>query len=243
MNFIAERRLPRLIVFIIVFAMLLFCNVSFSVEQQSCKILDHDLAQGVYSGGCKDGLAHGYGTVSGMSSYRGDFYAGKKHGKGDKTMPNGDRYVGDFRDDYRHGKGVYIWGSKTPWAGDRYEGEYQRDLRHGLGAYKWSNGDRYEGLWKDDLRLGLSVMEKRRAEAAAAAEKGVKVGAKLCADEKWDLLIRQRLLGKIESIIGDAVRVRILEVEGGYFKYQGKILTAGDEFVDEALHWQACEQN
>ena len=243
MNFIAECRQPHHFVSKAMFLVLLFCSVSAGGEQQPCKILDPDLAQGVYSGGCKDGLAHGYGTVNGISRYRGDFYAGKKHGKGDKTMPNGDRYVGDFRDDYRHGKGVYIWGNKTPWAGDRYEGEYQHDLRHGLGTYKWSNGDRYEGLWKDDLRLGLSVMEKRRAEAAASAEKGVKVGAKLCADEKWDLLIRQRILGKIESIIGDAVRVRILEVEGGYFRYQGKMLTAGDEFVDEALHWRACEND
>jgi hypothetical protein len=37
-------------------------------SQQSCKILDPDLAQGTYRGGCKDGLADGYGEVSGISS-------------------------------------------------------------------------------------------------------------------------------------------------------------------------------
>ncbi|MDO8262566.1 MAG: hypothetical protein Q7T21_05005 [Gallionella sp.] len=142
--------------------------------QQSCRVFDPDLAQGVYSGSCKDGLAEGYGEVSGAGSYRGDFLAGKKHGKGIKVMPNGDRYAGDFSDDYRHGQGVYVWGDKTPWAGDRYQGEYRRDLRHGWGVFQWGSGDRYEGKWRDDLRMGLSVMELRRAQAAEAAAKADK---------------------------------------------------------------------
>ena len=90
--------------------------------QQSCKIFDPDLAPGVYSGSCKDGFADGYGEVSGAGSYRGDFRTGKKHGKGIKVMPNGDRYAGDFSDDYRHGQRVYVWGDKTRSAGARYQG-------------------------------------------------------------------------------------------------------------------------
>lgn len=210
--------------------------------QQSCKVLDPDLAQGIYSGVCKNGLAEGYGKVSGVSSYSGDFHAGKKHGKGIKVMPNGDRYEGDFSDDYRHGKGVYVWGKNSPWAGDRYEGEYQRDLRHGKGVYFWSVGDRYEGQWKDDLRLGLSVMELRRAQAAEAAAKAVKVGAQLCAEEKWDAINYQRIRGKIENVTGETVKVRIIEVEGGYVNYQNKTLSVGDVFADEAAHWQVCGQ-
>src|SRR3989338_8920210 len=120
---------------------------------QNCKVLDPDLAQGVYSGG---------------------FRAGMKHGKGIKKMPNGDRYAGWFSDDYRHGKGVYVCGEKTQWAGDSYGGEYQRDLRHGWGLYRRSNGDRYEGSWQDDLRMGMSVMELRRAQAAEAAAQAAK---------------------------------------------------------------------
>jgi hypothetical protein len=148
--------------------------VLFGGTQQSCKVLDPDLAQGVFSGSCKDGLADGYGEVSGAGSYRGDFLAGKKHGKGIKMMPNGDRYAGEFSDDFRHGKGVYVWGEKTPWAGDSYEGEYLRDLRHGWGVFQWGSGDRYEGQWQDDSRMWISVMEVRRAQAAEAAAKAGK---------------------------------------------------------------------
>lgn len=210
---------------------------------QPCRIIDPELAKGIYTGGCKNGLAEGYGKVSGPSSYSGDFHAGKKHGKGVKVMPNGDRYEGDFSDGYRHGKGVYVWGDRTPWAGDRYEGDYRRDLRDGHGVYQWSNGDRYDGSWKDDLRLGLSVMELRRAQAAEAAAKVVKPGALLCAEEKWDSVNLQLVRGRVESATGKSVNARIIEVEGGFINYRGKTLSVGDILVDEAAHWQICGQN
>jgi len=215
-------------------------------SQQSCNILDPDLAKGIYRGGCKDGLADGYGEVSGISSYRGDFLAGKKHGKGIKVMPNGDRYEGDFSNDYRNGHGIYVWGDKTQWAGDRYEGEYQRDLRHGWGVYQWNSGDRYEGAWKNDLRMGPSVMELRRAQAAEAAEKSakaLKAGATVCAEEKWDGSNSQLVRGKVESVADKMVQVRIVEVEGGMASYKGATLTAGNLLMDEAAHWRVCRQN
>src|SRR3989338_9918171 len=95
---------PWIMTRILAFAVALLSGCALSGgAQQSCKIFDPDLAQGVYSGSCKGGLADGYGEVTGAGSYRGDFRAGKKHGKGIKVMPNGDRYAGDFSDDYRHG--------------------------------------------------------------------------------------------------------------------------------------------
>ena len=210
--------------------------------QQSCRVLDPDLAQGVYRGGCKDGLAEGYGEVRGAGSYRGDFKAGKKHGKGIKVMPNGDRYAGEFVDGYREGKGVYVWGEKTPWAGDRYEGEYRRDLRHGWGVFQWSNGDRYEGPWQDDLRMGASVMELRRAQAGEAAAKAMKVGALVCADAQLGLVNRQHISGRVEQISGEMVQVRIVAVEGDVASYLGKAVKAGDVISDKATHWQLCGQ-
>lgn len=215
------------------------CSV-FGGSQQSCKILDPDLAQDTYRGGCKDGWADGYGEVGGAGSYRGDFLAGKKHGKGIKVMPNGDRYSGNFSDDYRHGKGVYVWGASTPWVGDRYEGEYQRDLRHGWGIFQWGSGDRYEGPWQNDLRMGLSVMELRRAQAAEAAAKSVKVAGQVCTEVQLGLVNRRRIRGKVESGTGETVQVRIIEVEGGTASYQGNAVKAGDVLTDAAAHWQLC---
>jgi hypothetical protein len=221
------------------------CSV-FGGSQQSCKILDPDLSQGIFHGSCKNGLADGYGEVNGISSYHGNFLAGMKHGKGIKLMPNGDHYEGDFREDYRDGHGVYVWGDKTKWAGDRYEGEYRRDLRHGWGVFQWGNGDRYEGAWLNDLRMGPSVMELRRVQAAEVAAKAanlLKPGATICAEKKWDSVNLQLIRGKIESVTGGTVRVRIIELEGGFVSYQGKRLTVGDVLADEAVHWQACGQN
>lgn len=240
---------------ILLLVVLLFSGCSmFGSSPQSCKILDPDLALGAYHGGCKDGLADGYGEVvlsaksgldekiDGASIYRGDFLAGKKHGKGIKAMPNGDRYTGDFRDDYRDGHGIYVWGLNTPWAGDRYEGEYRRDLRHGWGVFQWGSGDRYEGPWENDLRMGLSVMELRRAQAAEAVVRSVKAGAMVCAAQMWDKANTQRIRGTVESVTNKMVQVRIVEVEGGMASYQGATLTTGSLLVDEVSHWQLCGQ-
>lgn len=218
------------------------CAMTGSVSQ-SCKVIDPDLAQGAYRGGCTDGLADGYGEVSGAGSYRGDFQAGKKHGKGIKVMPNGDRYAGEFFDDYRHGRGIYMWGDKTPWAGDRYEGEYLWDKRHGWGVFQWGSGDRYEGPWQNDLRMGPSVMELRRAQAAEASARSVTAGALVCIEAQLGLVNRQRISGRVEQISGEAVQIRIIAVEGGVASYRGKAVRAGDVLSDKAASWQLCGQN
>lgn len=196
--------------------------------QSPCKVFDPDLMRGAYTGGCKGGLAEGYGEVRGEGSYRGDFRAGMKHGKGIKTMPNGDRYAGSFIDGYRHGKGVYIWSASGPWAGDRYEGEYLRDKRHGWGVFQWGGGDRYEGPWQDDLRMGASVMELRRAQAVEAAGRSAKVGMLVCSEVQVGLANRQRMSGRVERVDGAVVQVRIIAVEDGVASYHGAMVKVGD---------------
>lgn len=207
--------------------------------QQTCTVRDPDLVTGVYSGGCKDGLADGYGEVSGAGNYRGDFRAGKKHGKGIKVMPNGDRYAGDFDEDYRHGKGVYVWGPDTPWAGDRYEGDYRRDLRHGWGIFQWGNGDRYEGQWRDDLRLGLSVMEVRRAAWAGANGKVAK-GMQVCTTVRLGLNHYQQIQGAVEDVIGNRAAIRITGMEGTRASLQGRMVRVGDLVEGESAGWKSC---
>lgn len=214
---------------------------SIMMPQESCRVLDADLARGAYRGGCKNGLADGYGEVSGESTYRGDFRAGKKQGKGIKVMPNGDRYAGEFSDDFRHGQGSYIWGERTPWAGDRYEGEYQYDKRHGRGVYLWGSGDRYEGLWENDLRMGLSVMETRRAQRSSV-KKELASGVAVCTEIPLGLNRHQRIRGLVESIMEKNIIIRITGMDGTRASYRGQVIRVGDAVEDDSTNWQSCSE-
>ena len=84
-------------------------------ERAKCKVLDVDTSK-TYSGGCKNGLAHGKGVAKGRDFYRGSFVNGNNHGYG-----------------------VYEWGPKSDWARDRYEGEWNNGERTGYGEYSSNN--------------------------------------------------------------------------------------------------------
>ncbi len=210
---------------------------------QNCKVLDPDLAVGEYHGACQNGLAEGYAEVTGTSTYRGDFVAGKKHGKGIKVMANGDRYVGEFLDDYRHGKGTYIWGDSTPWAGDRYEGEYDHDKRQGWGIFQWGSGDRYEGLWQNDLRMGWSVMESRRKQVAIQQPKDLTQGMVLCAELPLGLNASQQLRAKVERVDEAKLYLEVVAMDGTRASYQGRVIKLGEHIDGTAEQWHICGLN
>src|SRR6266540_6958480 len=98
----------------------LLLGVCAAARAQDCAVLDAEL-QGSYAGPCLNGLAEGAGEARGTAEYRGAFKAGRKHGKGVKSWPNGDRYEGEYAEDRMEGGGVYSWGAGR-WAGERYEG-------------------------------------------------------------------------------------------------------------------------
>lgn len=126
----------------------LFLIAALPVFAQDCKVLDPEL-QASYTGPCVNWLAEGEGSARGSAEYQGGFRAGRKHGQGVKSWPNGDRYEGAFVEDRKEGEGRYLWG-RGPWAGESYAGPYLNDQRHGTGAYRWATGDVYRGPWVED---------------------------------------------------------------------------------------------
>jgi hypothetical protein len=175
---------------------------------QECRVLDPEL-QGAYAGGCANGLAEGTGYARGSAEYRGGFRAGRKHGRGTKTWPNGDRYECGFVDDRKEGAGVYVFG-RGPWAGERYEGEFANDRRHGHGVYRWASGDVYAGPWEADRAVGAPTpMMLARAQFEREARAALAQGQKVCREMPVGIGGREWLRGTVAGVSDDRIAVRI----------------------------------
>ena len=182
--------------------------LALNAHAQSCKVLDPEL-QGTYSGACVNGLAEGYGYATGTAQYQGEFKAGKKHGKGVKSWPNGDRYEGEFVDDRKEGVGKYSWG-RGPWEGQSYEGAYRNDRRNGFGTYRFETGDVYSGPWDNDVRAGPPTeMMLARGKFEEEARAAMKEGQKVCRDMPIGLAERDWVRGVIVETAPARIAVRI----------------------------------
>ncbi len=204
-----------------------------------CRVADPEL-QGFYQGGCKNGLAHGYGYARGTAEYEGEFRKGLKDGKGVKTWAWGDRYEGGFLDDRRHGKGMYVWGAGSPWAGERFVGEYSADKRQGMGTYYWPNGDRFEGVWKEDRRYGHTAMEQRREAAAKARSAAMQAGTQVCSWGQTGIAYKVLRVGQVETFEGNALQVRLVRLEGVPQAISGSNLQPGMLLDTPASDWTPC---
>ena len=225
------------VAFILTFAFMPF--TSHSAWGAECRVVDPEL-QGQYEGGCRNGLASGYGIAKGSAEYQGEFRKGLKHGKGVKTWPWGDRYEGGFVDDRRQGKGMYTWGAASPWAGERYVGDYVADQREGFGTYYWPNGDRFEGVWKEDRRYGYSAMEQRRQVAAAARKDVMAPGTQVCSWGQTGIAYKILRVGTIETVEGNALQVRLVRMEGVPEAVSGSNLQPGMLLNAVASDWVPC---
>lgn len=87
--------------------MLLFALlIALSGQAQSeCKVLLPSL-DSVYTGKCKNGLAHGAGEAWGRFHYKGKFVNGYPEGEGRADFPDGTVYEGMWKKGLRHGKGT-----------------------------------------------------------------------------------------------------------------------------------------
>ena len=210
--------------------------------QAGCAVLDPEL-QGSYTGGCAGGKAEGQGTAKGSASYTGEFHEGKKHGRGAKTWPWGDRYEGGFADDAKHGWGTYTWGARTLFAGDRYEGGFAKDKRNGFGVYVWASGDSYAGPWKDDALAGRAtpMMIARFRTTNASMEALAKPGVKVCHEATLGGA-RERTEAETQSVNPSArqVSVKVTKLSPTPVLVAGTRIAVGDVVWDDPLNWIPC---
>ncbi len=209
--------------------------------QTECRVLDPELA-GTYQGGCKDGLAEGYGEARGAAEYRGGFGAGRKHGKGVKVWPAGDRYEGEFVEDRKEGMGKYTWSPRGPAAGERYSGAYLNDRRHGYGAYEWPSGDRYAGLWVDDAIAGMPTpMMIARARAKTGVLAAVALpGAKVCRALQVGIAVRDWIRGEVTAVDAERIAVRIDDAGRQPHVIDNRPLVKGMTIWSTAAQWAPC---
>ena len=224
-------------------SMLALVGVSAAYGQGAgnCTVHDPEL-QGVYTGGCVNGLAEGQGEARGSAVYAGELRAGRKHGAGIKTWPSGDRYEGQFAEDKKAGKGTYIWGSGSASPGERYSGDWRDDRRNGYGVYEWPNGDRYEGQWKDDRIAGpptKAMIDRARIEAERVVAIG-KPGAKVCRQMTVGIATRDWVRGTVLTLDASGVSVRI--DDAGKFEHMigNKVIRKGDVISDAPRSWIPC---
>jgi hypothetical protein len=210
-------------------------------QSPTCEVVDPEL-RGSYTGACIDGLAEGSGAASGKAHYEGQFKAGRKHGRGIKTWPTGDRYDGHFSEDRKDGQGTYMWGAETPWAGEKYSGTFRADMRDGTGTYEWPDGERSSGEWKNDALVGaptarmLARAHHERERLAAVSKPGLTV----CRQMRVGSVVRDWVRGTITSVDGRHLTVRIDDPGQFEHRIQGVVPSKGVVLRDWALMWSPC---
>jgi hypothetical protein len=233
---LGNRFLAPLLIASIIFANLVFSS---DLQAQACRVLDPEL-QGVYVGGCANGLAEGTGHARGSAEYRGEFRAGRKHGRGTKTWANGDRYEGEFVQDRKEGTGVYVFG-RGPWAGERYEGAFLNDRRHGHGTYRWASGDVYAGPWEADRAMGAPTpMMIARAQFEREARAALAEGQKVCREMPVGIGARDWLRGTVTAVSPEQVAVRIDDAGAHPHVVAQAEIHKGDVVWTAYAEWTPC---
>ncbi|MDO8365640.1 MAG: hypothetical protein Q7T20_02500 [Saprospiraceae bacterium] len=78
-------------------------------------------------------------------TYEGEFWEGRKNGKGKISYESGVQYEGEFLDDQPHGKGIRFLPN-----GVIYEGEFRKGKAYGQGRIFTEKFDIYEGIFTGD---------------------------------------------------------------------------------------------
>lgn len=103
-----------------------------------------------WSGGCKDGAAHGQGILqwfedgSPTARYEGELESGWAEGAGALNTPDGVSYKGDWKRSREHGEGRMEWPN-----GAWYQGEWRDGKPNGYGQYRTPDGKLVTGKFVD----------------------------------------------------------------------------------------------
>eukprot|EP00980_Cylindrotheca_fusiformis_P019057 scaffold6428_cov103-Cylindrotheca_fusiformis.AAC.3 len=109
----------------------------------------------VYEGQFLDNLYHGEGMFKYHESkrkYEGQYVMGERV-KGTMRYADGSVYKGQFYHGRRHGRGSYTFKD-----GSRYKGDFVKDLMQGIGELKFRDGSKYVGEWKRGKHDGMGSM-------------------------------------------------------------------------------------
>lgn len=103
----------------------IFLPVMLQSQESNC-IVGRVEISGAYSGGCKNGMAHGKGIARGIDTYEGQFRLGLPDGKGTYKWADGSYYTGMWSKGQRSGKGIMVYADSTQngyWENDIFVGE------------------------------------------------------------------------------------------------------------------------
>ncbi|KAM4626097.1 alsin [Discoglossus pictus] len=101
------------------------------------------------------------------ATYIGRWLAGKPHGRGVMTWPDGRKYSGTFRNGLEDGYGEYDVPNKGLNKNDRYVGHWKDGKMCGQGTYWYASGEVYEGCFQDNMRHGHGLLRSGKLTSSS----------------------------------------------------------------------------
>ncbi|XP_072301246.1 alsin-like isoform X3 [Eucyclogobius newberryi] len=101
--------------------------------------------------------------------YRGQWQAGRVHGRGTMKWPDGRTYTGNFKNGLEDGYGECLMPSKALNKADCYQGHWKDGQIHGFGKYKYATGEVYEGCFFEGLRHGYGMLSSGRLARSSSS--------------------------------------------------------------------------
>ena len=169
--------------------------------------------QSYYEGNFKDGEFNGNGYFRTRNyTYKGQFIAGKKDGKGKlESFNTKSIYEGEFKNDMKEGYGIEKYNDGSIYKGHYkngmkegtgilslkkekknsiFEGEFKDDKIWGKGIYKWENGKKYEGEWENNEISGFGILTEKNIKHIGyfSHDKKEGYGASFYIENKFVLL-------------------------------------------------------